>query len=110
MSKKIEAEGQELVLRNTHGDVIIVPKKDRVHMLELLKNKKHSNIDSYANSLPDEKEYADDGTKVLRKEKKANPTAKELLDISEPMLNCTESTQTKSGCGVVLPVDILFLL
>ena len=29
-AKKIEAEGSELILRNEHGDYVIIPKKHRL--------------------------------------------------------------------------------
>ena len=68
MKKTIEAEGRELVLRNSYGDIIIVPKKDRELILGYLKKECHSCIDEYAQKLPTMKDYAQGGTQVPKEE------------------------------------------
>jgi len=64
---KIEAEGSELVLKNSHGDIAIIPKKDRNKLIALLNNGCHSCIDNYIKNLPTQEDYAGDGT-VVKKE------------------------------------------
>jgi hypothetical protein len=61
-NKTIEAEGSELILQNSNGDTIIIPKKDRQKILEKLNNNDHAGIDEFASSLPYMEDYAENGT------------------------------------------------
>ena len=61
---KIEAEGGELVLRNSAGDIIIVPKKYRQEVQDMVKDGCFGCIDNLASTLPVMDEYAEDGTLV----------------------------------------------
>ena len=61
---KIEAEGKELVLKNTHGDTVIIPKTHRAQVLKHLQNSNYKAIDDIAESLPYMDDYAEDGTLV----------------------------------------------
>lgn len=59
---KVEAEGQELILQNSNGDTVIIPKHARKKVLAMLKNNDHAGIDQFAESLPYKEDYAEDGT------------------------------------------------
>lgn len=61
---KIEAEGGELVLRNSAGDIIIVPKKYRQEVQDMVKEGCFGCIDNLASTLPVMDEYAEDGTLI----------------------------------------------
>jgi len=50
--KNIEVEGQELLLKNSYGDMAIIPKKDRAKIEELIKSKCWDCIDNYVSGLP----------------------------------------------------------
>ena len=54
----IEAEGGELVLRNAHGDVVIIPRNKRREALGYLAKGDHSAIDAIAMELPKASDYA----------------------------------------------------
>lgn len=61
---KIEAEGQELVLQNSNGDTIVVPKTHRKTVMKHLQEGNYKAIDDIAESLPYMDDYAEDGTIV----------------------------------------------
>lgn len=58
MNTKVEAQGGELVLRNTHGDVVIIPRNKRREALGYLAKGDHSAIDAIAMELPKASDYA----------------------------------------------------
>ena len=58
MSTKVEAQGGELVIRNTHGDVVIIPRNKRREALGYLAKGDHSAIDAIAMELPKASDYA----------------------------------------------------
>lgn len=58
----INAENNELVLRNKVGDYVIIPKKHRTEVLGMLKDGCHSCIDSLVETLPVMEDYAQDGS------------------------------------------------
>lgn len=57
----IEAEGSELILRNSAGDYAIIPKDRRAEVKQLLDRGCYECIDSIVNSLPTKTDYAADG-------------------------------------------------
>ena len=61
---KVEAEGNELVLRNSAGDYAIIPKDKRKDVQEMLDNGCNDCIDRLVDSLPVMDDYAEDGTVV----------------------------------------------
>lgn len=63
-SLNVEVEGGELALKNSNGDVVIIPKKDRVKVEKLIKDKCWGCIDSFVDDLPLMEDYAEDGTIV----------------------------------------------
>lgn len=62
---KIEAEGSELLLKNSEGDFVIIPKKYRVEVLNMLEEDCNSCIDALVETLPVMEDYAEDGNLIL---------------------------------------------
>lgn len=59
---RINAQGGELVLRNEHGDTIIVPRERRKEAMSALLKDDHRAIDALALQLPKASRYAAGGT------------------------------------------------
>jgi hypothetical protein len=49
---KIEAEGNEIILKNKAGDYVIIPKKHRVEVQGMLDDNCHTCIDALVETLP----------------------------------------------------------
>lgn len=65
MSKfNIEAEGSELILKNKQGDSVIIPKKYRQEVQDMIKDGCHSCIDNLVETLPSIEHYAQDGSVI----------------------------------------------
>jgi hypothetical protein len=62
MKGNIEAEGKELILRNSNGDMAIIPKQYRLEALDMLKEGCHGCLDNLISTLPKASNYAEDGT------------------------------------------------
>ena len=60
--KQIEVEGGELSLKNSFGDIAIIPKKNRLDIEEMIKNKCWGCIDAFVEGLPVMEDYAQDGS------------------------------------------------
>lgn len=75
MDKKmnIEAEGGELVMRNTAGDIAIIPKEKRTDALYYMESGDMGAINNIIEGLPNAKSYADKGTKFLKKPNVVEP-------------------------------------
>ena len=58
----IEVEGSELILKNKAGDYVIIPKKYRTEVQDMIKDGCHGCIDNLVNTLPTLSDYAKDGT------------------------------------------------
>ena len=58
----IEAEGSELILKNKAGDHVIIPKKYRREVQDMLKENCHNCIDALVETLPVMADYAEDGS------------------------------------------------
>ena len=58
----IEAEGNELVLKNKAGDYVIIPKKYRTEVQDMIKDGCHGCIDALVETLPVMEDYAQDGS------------------------------------------------
>lgn len=67
---KIEAEGSELILKNKAGDHVIIPKKYRQEVLDMIKDNCHSCIDALVETLPIAQDYAQDGTVIINPDDK----------------------------------------
>jgi hypothetical protein len=59
---KIEVEDKEIALKNSFGDIAIIPKKDVAWVKSKLKDNCFQCIDEYVDTLPMNKDYAEDGT------------------------------------------------
>ena len=62
MNKNIEVEGGEIAIRNSHGDLAIIPKNKRNWVKQKLSEGCHSCIDNLVSTLPVAAEYAQDGS------------------------------------------------
>ena len=60
----VEAEGSELILRNKAGDHVIIPKKHRLEVQDMIKEGCHNCIDALVDTLPVMEDYAEDGTMI----------------------------------------------
>lgn len=58
----IEAEGNELILKNKAGDYVIIPKKYRREVQDMIKENCHGCIDKLVETLPVMEDYAEDGS------------------------------------------------
>ena len=58
----IEAEHNELILENSHGDKVIIPANKRNWVKQKLSEGCHSCIDSLVETLPVMEDYAQDGS------------------------------------------------
>ena len=58
----IEAEGNELVLKNKVGDYVIIPKKYRTEVQGMIEDKCWGCIDAFVDTLPVMADYAGDGS------------------------------------------------
>lgn len=58
---KVETEGKEIAIRNSHGDIAIIPIKDAGRIKSLLNDGCNTCIDEYVKSLPSASQYAQDG-------------------------------------------------
>jgi len=58
----IEAEGNELILKNKAGDYVIIPKKYRLEVQDMIKENCHGCIDKLVETLPVMEDYALDGS------------------------------------------------
>lgn len=57
----IEAEGNELVLKNSVGDLAIIPKKDRLKIKDLIADNNEKALNNYISALPKNPNKAGDG-------------------------------------------------
>jgi hypothetical protein len=69
----VEAESNELILKNAKGDHVIIPAKNRAWVKKKLQEGCHDCIDKLVESLPVAKEYAAEGTVVPAKKKTPPP-------------------------------------
>lgn len=63
-NKNIEVEGGELILKNTAGDYVVIPKKQREEVKQMLSEDCNECIDELVSTLPVLDDYAEDGTLV----------------------------------------------
>ena len=62
MNKNVEVEGGEIAIRNSHGDLAIIPKNKRNWVKQKLSEGCHDCIDSLVETLPVMEDYAQDGS------------------------------------------------
>ena len=68
----VNVEGSELVLKNKAGDYVIIPKKYRLEVQDMIKEGCHSCIDKLVETLPVMEDYAQDGS-LYPEEPSINP-------------------------------------
>ena len=59
---KVEGEHNEIILENTHGDIVIIPANKRNWVKQKLSENCHDCIDSLVETLPVASQYAQDGS------------------------------------------------
>ena len=59
---KVEAQGKEAIIRNSNGDIAIIPIKHVREVMDMIKDGCHGCIDRYVSQLPKADNYAQDGT------------------------------------------------
>jgi hypothetical protein len=62
--KQVEVESGELALKNSFGDIVIIPKKNRLEVEGMIKDKCWGCIDAFVDKLPVMEDYAEGGTIV----------------------------------------------
>lgn len=80
MNKNIEVEGGEIAIRNSHGDLAIIPKDKRNWVKQKLSEGCHDCIDSLVETLPIATDYAQDGSLYSEYLTPDLPTKKHPLD------------------------------
>ena len=60
--KHIEVEGGELALKNSFGDMVIIPKKNKKEVEKMIDTKCWECVDSFVDTLPINEDYAEDGS------------------------------------------------
>ena len=61
---QVEVEGKELAIRNSNGDIVIIPKNKANWVKQKLSEGCHGCIDSLVESLPSMSDYAQDGSVI----------------------------------------------
>jgi hypothetical protein len=75
---KVNAESGEIVLQNTNGDTIIVPRTHREKVLKYIEEGNYKAIDDIAEGLPFMEDYADEGSLIVNELAK-DPTPEEPI-------------------------------
>jgi hypothetical protein len=76
--KPIEVEGGELLLKNSHGDLVVVPKNKAAWVKNKMADGCHDCIDEMVSSLPLMSQYAEDGTLVPNEENGSDTPSKPI--------------------------------
>lgn len=100
---KIEAEGEELIIRNRSGQIAIIPTKYRQEALEALRLKNHGFLNDLVSSLPSVEQYARQGTKVPLQ------APIDLLGLSRPTFSQRLENQ-RTRKGILTTDQVLSLL
>jgi len=72
---KVEAEHNEMILENSHGDKVIIPANKRTWVKRQLIRGCHGCIDNLVSSLPVLADYAEDGTLIAKRPHQITMTA-----------------------------------
>jgi len=101
MNKNIEAEGDELVLRNEYGDIAIIPKNKRRRALNFLVADNNKGLDNIIDKLPTKGQYAEEGLI-----KTSTPSREQVIEANRPVMPSDEELlkSTLTSSGTVLPV------
>ena len=68
--KQVEVEGGEIALKNSFGDIVIIPKKNRLEVERMIKDKCWNCIDAFVDTLPVIEDYAQDGSLIPKDDDK----------------------------------------
>lgn len=102
----VNVEGSELILKNKAGDYVIIPKKYRLEVQDMIKEKCYGCIDKLVETLPVMEDYAQDGSvfpnnKIVKvnqnnEVKEYNTSSKEYRDLynSGKLMNYDKNTDT----------------
>lgn len=86
---KIEAENNELILKNSKGSHVIIPANKRDWVKARLKANDHQSIDELVSKLPVASNYAEDGTivpaDIAPEEAPGEPISRHLVEPLEPL-------------------------
>ena len=77
-NKNIEVEGGELILRSAEGHYAIIPAKHRLEVQGMIDDGCEDCLNNYIQTLPKEKDYAEDGTLIIDGESPKDPPPREL--------------------------------
>jgi hypothetical protein len=64
MNKQVEAQGGEIVIKNSHGDIAIIPRNKVETINKALEDNNHQLIDEIVSTLPNMESYAELGTVI----------------------------------------------
>lgn len=111
-SLKVEAEKNELVLKNSHGDFVIIPAEKRDWVKNKLSEKKYSEVDKFVKNLPVASQYAEDGTVISEEEPILVPpkgyyktTPKDNANVNNKIIDNKKSIQINPKEQAVLRAD-----
>jgi peptidoglycan hydrolase-like protein with peptidoglycan-binding domain len=82
---KVEAEGGELIIRNSYGDYAIIPKINKIEVQDMIKSGCNNCIDALVATLPTLKEYAEQGTVIPTEPVTRKTTIENPLAINSPV-------------------------
>lgn len=82
MAKEVEAEGGELVIKSQEGHFAIIPAKHKAEVLDMLRNGCDGCINKYIQTLPEDSDYAEDGS--LLKDEKGTKKDTVPVSVSDP--------------------------
>jgi hypothetical protein len=60
-NKHIEVESGEIAVKNSHGDIAIIPKKQKYKIMKAIREGRFSDVDKFVEGLPTVSDYAQEG-------------------------------------------------
>lgn len=72
MNKNIEVEDGEIAIKNSYGDIAIIPRKYKREIEDMIKDKCWECIDNFVDTLPIESDYAEFGAIITKKQEDKN--------------------------------------
>jgi hypothetical protein len=93
---KVTAENNEIVMQNSNGDTIIIPKVHRQKALKYIEEGNYKAIDDLAESLPFMEDYADEGSLIVPGLEKIDPKLVTKPPTDPPISQIHTTTNTVS--------------
>lgn len=87
----IEAEKNELILRNDAGDVVIIPAKYRAEVQDMIKDECFDCIDHLVDTLPVMDDYAEDGSLIPTDDGEDKTKGNKTSSSTYPLVSQTQS-------------------